>query len=85
MVKRLTHSSTEEAFIKAISSAYSLAPAIAAAKILGFVVTPTTPEWAIRDGRECASVPVILALDKSSSQMEVPNCAISLTLMQAQP
>jgi hypothetical protein len=44
---------------------------IAELKMLGFVVTPTTAEVAIREGSECASVPEIFALDKSSNQNEV--------------
>ena len=52
---------------------------MAAPKIEGLVVTPTTPEFAIRDGSECASLPEILALDRSSSQMDVPPFATSTT------
>jgi hypothetical protein len=55
-----------------MSALYSAAPLIAALKMLGLVVTPTTPLVAIRDGRECESDPEILARDKSSSQMDVP-------------
>jgi hypothetical protein len=61
----------------AISVAYSAAPLIAALKILGFVVTPTTPLFLIRAGKACASADVIFARDRSSSQIEVPAVAIS--------
>ena len=47
--------------------------------MLGFVVTPTTPLFLIRAGNACASVDVIFARDKSSSQIEVPAAAISCT------
>ena len=40
--------------------------------MLGFVVTPTTALSLIRAGRACGSLDVILARDKSSSQIEVP-------------
>ena len=41
-------------------------------KIDGLVVTPTTAQLAIRDGREWAALPSSLARDKSSSQIDVP-------------
>jgi hypothetical protein len=40
--------------------------------MLGLVVTPTTPLFFIRAGRAWASVDVIFARDKSSSQIDVP-------------
>jgi hypothetical protein len=40
--------------------------------MLGLVVTPTTPLFAIREGSEWASVPVIFARERSSSQIDVP-------------
>jgi hypothetical protein len=61
----------------AISAPYSAAPLIALLKMLGFVVTPTTPLFAIREGSEWASVPDIFARDKSSSQIDVPALATS--------
>jgi hypothetical protein len=64
----------------AISALYSAAPLIAPLKMLGFVVTPTTPLLAILEGREWASVPEIFARDRSSSQIDVPALATSLTL-----
>jgi hypothetical protein len=39
--------------------------------MLGFVVTPTTADVAIREGNEWGSDPKIFALDRSSIQMEV--------------
>jgi hypothetical protein len=45
---------------------------MAALKILGFVVTPTTPLSLMRAGNACGSADVIFARDKSSSQIEVP-------------
>jgi hypothetical protein len=45
--------------------------------MLGLVVTPTTPLFAIREGSEWASKPVIFARDKSSSQIDVPAFATS--------
>jgi hypothetical protein len=44
---------------------------------VGFVVTPTTPLLAIREGSEWASVPVIFARERSSSQIDVPALATS--------
>ena len=55
-----------------MSAAYSAAPLIAPLNMLGLVVTPTTPLFAILDGSDWGSVPVILARDRSSSQIEVP-------------
>ena len=46
-------------------------------KMLGLVVTPTTPLFAILEGSYWGSVPVILARDRSSSQIEVPALATS--------
>jgi hypothetical protein len=63
--------------MEAISALYSAAPLMALLKILGLVVTPTTPLLAIREGNEWASVPVIFALDRSSSQIDVPALATS--------
>jgi hypothetical protein len=45
--------------------------------MLGLVVTPTTPLLAILDGSEWASVPVIFARERSSSQIDVPALATS--------
>jgi hypothetical protein len=50
-------------------------------KILGLVVTPTTPLFAILEGNEWASVPVIFARDRSSNQIDVPALATSWTLI----
>jgi hypothetical protein len=60
-----------------MSAAYSAAPLMAALKILGLVVTPTTPLFFMRAGNACASVDVILARDRSSNQIEVPSAATS--------
>jgi hypothetical protein len=54
-----------------MSLAYSEPELIAALKMLGFVVTPTTAEVAIREGREWESVPVIFARERSSNQIDV--------------
>ena len=81
VVSFLTTSSTVALFIAAISALYSAAPLIALLKILGLVVTPTTPLVAILDGSEWESVPVIFARDRSSSQIDVPAFATSLTLI----
>jgi hypothetical protein len=45
--------------------------------MLGFVVTPTTPLFLIRAGKACASADVIFALERSSSQIDVPAAATS--------
>lgn len=71
--------------MRAMSLAYSLAPDIAAANMLGLVVTPTTESAAIREGNECALVPEIFARDKSSNQIEVPLAPTSRALTQALP
>ena len=54
-----------------MSFEYSEPELIAELNMLGLVVTPTTADVAIRAGKEWGSDPVIFALDKSSSQMEV--------------
>jgi hypothetical protein len=61
----------------AISALYSAAPLMALLNMLGLVVTPTTPLFAIREGSEWASEPEIFARDKSSSQIDVPAFATS--------
>lgn len=63
-----------------MSLAYSDPELIAALKMLGLVVTPTTAEDAIRDGSEWTSVPVIFERDKSSNQIEVWQAFNSSTL-----
>ena len=77
VVSFLTTSSTDAPFIDAMSAAYSAAPLIAPLNMLGLVVTPTTPLFSILDGSDWGSVPVILARDRSSSQIEVPAFATS--------
>ena len=72
VVSFFTTSSTVESFIAAISALYSAAPLMALLKILGLVVTPTTPLCSILEGSDWGSVPVILARDRSSSHIEVP-------------
>lgn len=54
-----------------MSLEYSEPELIAELNMLGFVVTPTTADVAIREGNEWGSDPKIFALDRSSSQMEV--------------
>jgi hypothetical protein len=51
VVSFFTTSSTDAFLRVAISAAYSAAPLIAALKMLGFVVTPTTPLFLIRAGK----------------------------------
>ena len=52
VVSFFTTSSTVALFIAAISALYSAAPLIAPLKMLGLVVTPTTPLLAILEGSE---------------------------------
>ena len=84
VVSFLTHSSTAKSFIDAISLAYSFAPDMAAAKILGLVVTPTTQSLAIREGSEWGSTPEIFARERSSNQMDVPLAPTSPALISVQ-
>ena len=60
------------------------APDMAAAKILGLVVTPTTQSLAIREGSEWGSTPEIFARERSSNQMDVPLAPTSLRLISVQ-
>ena len=52
VVSFFTTSSTVAPFMAAISALYSAAPLMALLKILGLVVTPTTPLFAILEGNE---------------------------------
>ena len=52
VVSFFTTSSTVAPFIAAMSALYSAAPLMALLKMLGLVVTPTTPLFAILEGSE---------------------------------
>ena len=57
---------------------------MAAAKILGLVVRPTTQSLAIREGSEWGSTPEIFARERSSNQIDVPFAPTSLALIKVQ-
>src|SRR5690625_4923487 len=54
------------------SASYRVPSDSAAAKIDGFVVTPTTWSWAMREARDWAPPPSSRSRDRSSSQTETP-------------
>ena len=60
-----------------MSLAYSVPLEMAELKILGLVVTPTTPALPTLDGSECASWPEIFERERSSNQIDVPAEEIS--------